>query len=118
MVMKKCNQPGCPRLVDKGTGKCEPHRRQAEARRGSSTARGYGTEHRTRFREGVLARDPICVECHRRPSKHADHYPHSREDLIALGLDPNDPAHGRGLCHPCHSAETARNQPGGWNAQQ
>lgn len=28
--------------------------------------------------------------------------------LVEAGLDPNDPAHGRGLCEPCHKQETAR----------
>jgi 5-methylcytosine-specific restriction protein A len=47
---------------------------------------------------------------------HADHWPLSRRQLAAQGMNPNDPKHGRGLCTPCHSRETARDQPGGWNA--
>ena len=45
----------------------------------------------------------------------ADHYPDDRRALVAKGLDPNDPDHGRGLCASCHSKETAKFQPGGWN---
>ncbi|MER7155437.1 holin, partial [Streptomyces lydicus] len=48
-------------------------------------------------------------------SAHADHYPLSRRELVARGDDPDDPRHGRGLCGPCHSSETAQHQPGGWN---
>jgi 5-methylcytosine-specific restriction protein A len=47
----------------------------------------------------------------------ADHWPLSRRELAERGMDPDDPAHGRGLCHGCHSKETAINQPGGFNAR-
>ncbi|WP_433406947.1 hypothetical protein [Streptomyces sp. CA-146814] len=46
---------------------------------------------------------------------HADHWPLSKRELVARGLDEHDPRRGRGLCHSCHSSETARHQPGGWN---
>lgn len=118
VVMKVCNVRGCPELVPTGSGRCPEHQRRAEARRGSPARRGYGREHRRRFREGVLAKNPICVLCMRRTATDADHYPHSRDELIELGLDPNDPQYGRGLCAPCHSSETARNQPGGWAAER
>ncbi|GAA1361297.1 hypothetical protein [Brevibacterium luteolum] len=117
MVMKPCNAPGCPTLVAVGTGRCQAHQAEAEQRRGSSTARGYGRAHRRRFRPAVLARNPICVICFRRPSTEADHFPLSRAELIDRGLDPNDPQHGRGLCKPCHSAETATHQPGGFHRE-
>jgi 5-methylcytosine-specific restriction enzyme A len=110
-----CSVPGCPEYTNRG-GRCEDHRREAEQRRGNARARGYGTEHERRFRAAVLARDPQCVLCRSAPSRHADHWPLDRRDLVARGLDPNDPARGRGLCGPCHSSETAREQPGGWNA--
>jgi 5-methylcytosine-specific restriction protein A len=63
----------------------------------------------------VLDRDPNCVLYHVRPSVVADHWPKSRRDLVDLNLNPDDPANGRGLCTGCHNAETAQNQPGGWN---
>jgi 5-methylcytosine-specific restriction protein A len=50
-----------------------------------------------------------------KPSEHADHHPRSKRELIAAGLDDNHPAYGRGLCHSCHSKETAKHQPAGWN---
>lgn len=113
-MKKVCNAKGCPILVDQGVRLCLSCSLHAEQRRGTSTARGYDRRHRRRFREGVLARDPICVMCLRRPSTEADHYPRSKRELIADGLDSNDPRYGRGLCKPCHSRETATHQPGGF----
>ena len=109
-----CSTPGCPEYTDQG-GRCLDHRQQAEARRGTARQRGYGREHEQRFRPGVLARDRTCVLCSTAPSVHADHHPLSRRELVEQGLDPNDPRHGRGLCHSCHSKETAAHQPGGFN---
>ena len=118
-----CTTPGCPEYTQ--GGRCPTCRAQAEQRRGTAAQRGYGTRHRTRFRTAVLARDPHCVctdtshghgdPCGE-PSRHADHYPRDRRELAAAGEDPDDPRHGRGLCGPCHSSETARHQPGGWAA--
>ena len=120
-----CSTPGCPEYT-RG-GRCADCQTKAEQRRGSSTERGYGSRHRNDFRTAVLARDPTCVcttedHNHDQPcgqrSRHADHYPRDRRELAAAGEDPNDPRHGRGLCGPCHSRETARHQPGGWAADQ
>jgi 5-methylcytosine-specific restriction protein A len=118
-----CSTPGCPEFTQ--GGRCEDHRREAEAKRGTAKQRGYGGQHLTRFRPAVLAKDPTCVcteEGHGhpgpcgQPSKHADHWPLSRRELVEQGADPNDPKHGRGLCHSCHSKETATLQPGGFSA--
>ncbi|GAA4933979.1 5-methylcytosine-specific restriction protein A [Nonomuraea thailandensis] len=110
-----CTTPGCPNLST--SGRCDDCRADAEAQRGTAAERGYGAGHRDRFRPGVLRKHPVCVLCRARRSKHADHYPLSRRQLEAQGLDPNDPKHGRGLCDTCHGQETARRQPGGWNAR-
>ncbi|KOG33419.1 phage holin [Streptomyces resistomycificus] len=109
--MRICTESGCPEYTD--GGRCPEHQRKAERKRGSAARRGYSTEHNNRFRAGVLARDPLCVRCRQAPATEADHWPLSRRELIAQGLDANDPARGRGLCKPCHSRETAINQPGG-----
>lgn len=121
-----CNVHGCPEYTDQG-GRCADHRRAAEQKRGSTTERGYGKEHRERFRPGVLARDPICrcPGCNScttpsqrcaRASEHADHWPIDKRTLMNRGMDSNDPVHGRGLCRRCHSSHTAVTQPGGFNA--
>lgn len=113
--MKVCNVPGCPTLHDGPGGRCPQHRRDADKARGTATQRGYTSQGHARFRTAVLTRDPICVLCGAEVSTVADHYPHSRRDLIHLGLNPNDPQYGRGLGKRCHDRETATNQPGGWN---
>lgn len=115
-MMRVCSVSGCPALYDSSEGtRCREHRAAAERRRGSSSKRGYASAGHQRFRSAVLERDPICVLCRVRESVQADHYPHGRDDLIRLGLNPDDPARGRGLCTPCHSRETAAAQPGGWH---
>ena len=96
---------------------CQACKRAADLARGDAAQRGYGQRHRTLFREAILARDPVCQLCLRALSTVADHWPTSRRDLVALGLDPDDPIYGRGLCKRCHDRETAVNQPGGWNAR-
>ena len=94
---------------------CSPPSARLPDRRGSAASRGYGAGHRNRFRPGVLDRDRICVLCKVRVATHADHYPRSRDELVALGLDPDDPQYGRGLCEGCDNRQTAARQPGGWN---
>lgn len=111
---RRCTTSGCPRDPVPGRAKCAEC--GAPRRRPSSAAQGYGQEHERRFRARVLARDPVCVLCDAAPSVHADHWPRSKRELREAGLDEHNPIYGRGLCPPCHSAETARNQPGGWNA--
>lgn len=107
-----CSTPGCPEFSQ--GGRCDGCRSEAEQRRGTARQRGYGRGHETRFRPAVLARDPLCAICRARPSVHADHHPLSRRELVAQGLDPDDPKHGRGLCQQCHARETALHQPGGF----
>ncbi|MEU0986029.1 holin [Streptomyces sp. NPDC005953] len=109
-----CSTPGCPEYTQ--AGKYPACRTEAEQRRGSARQRGYGRQHERRFRPGVLARNPLCVPCRTEPSIHADHLPLGRRELVARRLNPDDPQYGRGLCVPRHSSETARTQPGGWNA--
>ena len=112
--MKVCNIPGCPNLFNGKGGRCTTHSREARAARTDN--RVYTTPEHRAFRLAVLTRDPVCVLCHRALATVADHYPRSRKQLVELGLDPNDPQYGRGLDARCHNAQTALNQPGGWNA--
>lgn len=122
-ALQICSTPGCPTPVPRG--RCGDCRTRADRARGTPAQRGYDHTHRVAFRAGVLARDPLCrcaspghghgVEC-LAPSHHADHWPRDRRELVAAGLDPHDPAYGRGLCASCHSKHTSVAQPGGWNA--
>lgn len=122
MAYRACPTSGCPELL-------QPGERCARCRAGQDKARRpdgnpYATRGHQGFREAVLATHPRCVcpgDCgttHNgwcgKPSTIADHYPTERRDLVAQGLDPNDPARGRGLCVQCHNAGTARRTPGGW----
>lgn len=93
-----------------GKGRCDTCRKKLMAeydrKRGTATERGYGQAHREQFRAPVLARDPICVICHSAPSTVADHYPLTRRQLVQRGMNPNNPAYGRGLCKRCHDQHT------------
>lgn len=113
-----CKTPGCNNPARHRRPTCADCRTRANRdlrqRRGHSTTQGYGRAHREQFRTGVLERDRLCVLCRRREAVEADHYPLDRKTLVAMGLDPNNPEYGRGLCKPCHSSESARHQPGGW----
>lgn len=114
--MRVCSVPGCPEIYPRTQGtRCPQHRAQADKARGTATQRGYNSRGHRQFRTAVLIRDMICVLCTVRPATVADHYPRSRKQLEDLGLNPNDPTHGRGLCHDCHSKQTAQHQPGGFN---
>lgn len=107
-----CSYPGCPELTPPGQSRCTPH--GYDRARPTAHQRGYGRVHRDRFREGVLAREPYCRLCHA-PSAVADHHPLSRRELVARGMDADDPKHGRGLCVRCHNIETAKRQGGSRN---
>lgn len=114
----------CARCGEPVRGRCPKCQQQGDRKRGSFAERGYTNRHRSTFRKGVLTKHPTCVctsethghaiPCGQR-STDADHHPVDRRELVARGLDPDDPRHGRGLCHPCHSKHTGQHQPGGWN---
>jgi 5-methylcytosine-specific restriction protein A len=118
-----CPAPACPELTD--GGRCPAHQQQIDQHRGGPRDRGYTTHHERTFRRQVLQRDPWCT-CQAgnhghpggcpAPSHHADHHPRTRRELVRLGLNPHDPQYGRGLCHNCHSKNTAEQTPGGWHS--
>jgi len=116
--MRVCSVSGCPTIHDGPGSRCTVHEKAADRARGTASQRGYTSRGHQSFRSAVLTRDPVCVLCHTRLSTVADHYPLSRRELLELGLDPNDPTRGRGLCAPCHSRETAAHQPGGFNLRE
>lgn len=116
MANRVCSVSGCPAIYPTEQGsRCAQHAAASDKARGTARERGYNTAGHQRFRRDVLDRDPICVACDLAQSTVADHYPHSRKELEQLGLDPNDPRYGRGVCKPCHDRSTAREQPGGWH---
>lgn len=120
-----CAQPRCPALCL--TRYCPEHQRETtrayDRGRGSAASRGYGARHR-RWRELVLARDPVCVDPfgdHAAAgevvaSTDADH-----KVRIIDGGKRFDLENGQGLCATCHGKKTAvetRAKPhagtGGW----
>lgn len=115
--MRVCSVPRCPTIYEGTDSRCPEHRKAAEQAHSHRGAAYKTKAHRIGFRAAVLRRDPICVICGVAQSTDADHYPLSRLELIEQGMNPNDPDHGRGLCHSCHSRSTANTpgQRGGWN---
>lgn len=101
---RPCSRAGCGALTDGAY--CDAHRVEHapipwRTTQGSSTSRGYGAGWR-RLRKMVLARDPFCVLCGKRPSEHVDH--------IRAKAAGGDDSMGnlRGLCQGCHMRKTAQ----------
>lgn len=102
LPLRPCSVPGCGGLG--AQGRCEKHPRKDT--RPNATQRGYGTDWRA-LRPAILKRDPVCVECRLKPSKHVDHI----TPRAAGGTDA--PTNLQGLCHSCHSRKTAKGD-GSW----
>jgi 5-methylcytosine-specific restriction enzyme A len=110
---KPCTSPGCPTRVL--SGRCDTHRRYATRQRDTWTSL-YGTAW-PRIRADFLRRNPHCALCGRL-STTADHHPRGIRLLIKQkNPDPHADRHLRPLCQSCHSQETGKYQPGGWNAR-
>jgi 5-methylcytosine-specific restriction protein A len=114
--MRVCSVHGCPTVFNGTDSRCPKHQGEADQKHWANT-RAYSTREHRAFRAAVLERDPVCVICRTEPSTVADHYPLERTDLIARGMNPNEPAYGRGLCAPCHNQHTATSHPAGWHAR-
>jgi len=106
---KPCLYPRCPGKALSGSAYCDKHRKQrrreSEVNRPSPAVRGYGARHQ-KWREIILARDPLCVICLAEgrtvPSKVADH-------IIPLSQGGDwTPENGQGLCESCHNRKTAK----------
>jgi 5-methylcytosine-specific restriction protein A len=113
--LNPCSVPGCPELVS--GGRCEAHSKQDKARRAETGNSAYKTTRWQRIRKAYLYRHPWCVLCARQATV-ADHYPLSRKQLVAQGVEPDTPSRLRPLCAPCHNKETAKHQPGGWASER
>jgi 5-methylcytosine-specific restriction protein A len=117
-----CSNPrGCPNLTPSGLcPSCRAEQRsKTDARRGTSTERGYDARWR-RTRASYLRDHPAC-ECddctdlpfvERGLATDVDHI----DGLGPAGPRGHDPTNLRAMAHACHSRRTARDQPGGWNA--
>ena len=69
--------------------------------RPSAARRGYGHDHR-KWRELILSRHPVCVQCDMAASEHADH-------VVPLSQGGESTMeNGQGLCPGCHNVKTKR----------
>jgi 5-methylcytosine-specific restriction enzyme A len=110
---RPCTAPGCPQRTY--GGKCSRHARLSGQQR-THWRELYGDAW-PRIRLEYLARHPTCLLCGRMASV-ADHHPRGIRLLKKQGNpDPHADRHLRPLCASCHSRETGRLQPGGWNAR-
>jgi 5-methylcytosine-specific restriction protein A len=111
--LKPCTSPGCPARV-RG-GRCPRHAKLAGQQR-THWRKTYGDDW-PRIRLEYLTRNPRCALCGKMASV-ADHHPRGIH-LLNKQRNPNPHAdrHLRPLCASCHSQETGRHQPGGWNAR-
>ncbi len=99
-----CTSPGCPELV-RGRGRCDAHEAKAEARRGTSNSRGYGSKWQA-YRLRFLAAHPLCSMCEAEnrvtPSTVVDHVRAHKGDQQLFW----DPANHRAVCKPHHDQRT------------
>jgi len=102
-----CSVKGCPTLSRQN--RCDAHRKAAEAKRGSSAERGYGTDWR-KVRTIYLTRFPYCQDkagcINPATDVHHIHGEGPRGDNSDESL--------QALCHSHHSKQTAQHQPGGF----
>ncbi len=116
--MRVCGVPGCPSVYPRSEGsRCAAHRKAARQAR-YETNNVYSSKAHRAFRNAVLTRDVYCQAlgpdgCVQFATV-ADHYPLTRRELVELGLDPNSPTAGRGLCATHHNQHTAATTPSGW----
>jgi len=122
-----CNHPGCGRLIDGDQAYCSTHIRvqswadrsarvQADARRGSSADRGYGSKWQ-KARATYLMSHPLCRVCDGQGrvklAKVVDHIvPHKGDQKLFW-----DSGNWQPLCASCHSTKTAAEDGGFGNRQ-
>lgn len=102
--------PVKPRSHMPGRSNAAPHQPSLKKRR-SSTQRGYGYRWQ-KARGAYLVKHPLCAECARqdriRAATEVDHIiPHKNDPELFWDED-----NWQGLCHPCHSIKTAREDGG------
>ncbi len=109
--LRPCTVPGCPQRTN--GGRCANHQRAGPTRRREDRAL-YGPDW-PRRRLDYLTRHPRCQRCGRLAHV-ADPHPEGIRSLRRRGApDPHADHRLRPLCWPCHSQETGRREPGGWN---
>lgn len=110
-----CKQPAV-----RGTRFCAAHATDNSSARSAKAnadqrwwSKWYHTSHWRDLRTLVLARDPVCKICERAASTVADHIkPHRGDRTLFCDLE-----NLQGLCAPCHSIKTAREDGGFGNTK-
>lgn len=116
LMPHNCNYGTCRETALPNSQYCQLHQKQTNPTtpekvrtRNEPWRKWYHTAQWRNLRTMVLARDPVCMICHRDPSKIADHIkPHKGVwelfcDLLNL----------QGLCKRCHDTKTATEDGGG-----
>jgi 5-methylcytosine-specific restriction enzyme A len=93
-VLKLCSGV-CGQLVPSNQRRCKECQRLQDARRGTTSQRGYGSKHQRRARQAIGAH-PWCEECGATTNLTTDHL-----TPLAQGGDPLGPL--RVLCRRCNS---------------
>jgi 5-methylcytosine-specific restriction protein A len=108
-----CTKDGCAAIaVDRGRCLEHKHKRAPERRVNRERYNSIGW---LRNKANYIRAHPVCCLCGG-AAETPDHWPVSRRDLVAAGDQHADSWDKlRPLCKRCHSRETARLQPGGWN---
>lgn len=105
-----CTFPGCTRRIPSGRSLCDEHaaarRDMYEARRGTSTQRGYDARWR-KLRAIYIHDHPLCAACAAegklRAAAVVDHITPHRGDISLL----YDESNLQSLCTECHNRKTA-----------
>lgn len=103
MAGRRCPRPSCPRIITNGARYCPPHLLEYEAKRGTTTARGYGTTHqklRAAWQARINAGEIIhCARCGTRITATTPwDLGHSEDRTTYTGPE----------CQPCNRADGGR----------
>ena len=104
VTLRVCAEPDCPELIKAGTrdGRCTTHRRAKNRARGSSTQRGYGTQHqklRAHWQRRLDNGEPIqCWRCGQPINP----------DAWDLGHTDSRTGYAGPECRPCNRATAPR----------
>lgn len=100
-----CNAPGCPNRAPMGKPRCAACTTAYEAKRGTASARGYGSRWQ-KYRARFLKAHPLCAQCltegRTTPATVVDHITAHKGDETLFW----DPRNHRAACKPHHDART------------
>jgi 5-methylcytosine-specific restriction endonuclease McrA len=104
MPTRLCLEPRCPNPATY-RGRCPQHARTHDKATNRAGRHVYSTKRWQLLRRTVLFEQPICAGCDNALAVDVDHV-----TPLAKGGAPYDRTNVQGLCPPCHSAKTRREQ--------